>query len=113
MLLSAVDIRRLERKGHSREFFASSDSRGYFTLRNYGGFCVFYDAGRRCCKVHADRPLGCRFYPVIYDEAKGVVVDSICPAQSTVTEGQKLKRGKKVIKLLKKIDSEAKKRCSA
>jgi Fe-S-cluster containining protein len=113
MLLSTADVERLERKGYARDFFARFDSRGYVTLRNYRGYCVFYDVEKRRCKVHADRPLGCRIYPIIYDEARGVVVDNICPAQSTVTERQKLKRGKKVLKLLKKIDSEAKKRRSA
>jgi Fe-S-cluster containining protein len=113
MLLSTADIERLERKGYARESFARYDSKGYVTLRNYRGYCVFYDIEKRQCKVHADRPLGCRIYPVIYDEAKGIVVDSICHAQSIVTEKQKAKRGRKVLKLLKKIDSEAKKRCLA
>jgi hypothetical protein len=54
--------------------------------------------------------LGCRIYPVMYDEEKGIVVDSICHAQGTVTEKQKAKRGKKVLKLLEKIDAEAEKR---
>ena len=111
MLLSTADIARLERKGYSREFFTRLDSAGYVTLRNYRGNCVFYDVEKRRCKVHANRPLGCRIYPVIYDETKGViVVDNICPAQSTVTEEQKVKRGKKVLKLLDKIDVEAERR---
>jgi hypothetical protein len=50
---------------------------------------------------------------VIYDEAKGIVVDTICHAQTTVSEKQKVKRGKKVLKLLGKIDAETKKRRSA
>jgi hypothetical protein len=57
--------------------------------------------------------LGCRIYPVIYDEAKGIIVDDICPAQESVTEKQKAKRGKKVLRLLKKIDREADERRSA
>jgi Fe-S-cluster containining protein len=113
MLLSTADIERLEKKGIDREFFARLDPKGYVTLRNYRGYCVFHDREKRRCKVHADRPLGCRIYPVIYDEEKGIVVDGVCPAQSTVTEKQKAKRGKKVLKLLKKVDGEAKKRCSA
>jgi hypothetical protein len=48
----------------------------------------------------------------VYDEEKGIVVDTICPAQDTVTEKQKAKRGKKVLKLLKKIDAEAKKKAT-
>jgi Fe-S-cluster containining protein len=110
MLLSAKDIERLERKGYDRDFFVRFDSEGYATLRNYRGYCVFYDAGKRRCKVRAHRPLGCRIYPVIYDEAKGIIVDPICPSQGSVTEKQKAKRGEKVLKLLKTIDAEAKSR---
>lgn len=110
MLLATEDVERLERKGYTRNSFAKLDSKGYFTLRNYQGYCVFYDKKKRRCKVRAIRPSGCQIYPVMYDEEKGIVVDNICPAQSTMTEKQKAKRGKKVIKLLAKIDSEAKNR---
>jgi Fe-S-cluster containining protein len=113
MLLSKEDIERLERKGYGRASFALFDRAGYARLRNRQGHCVFYDVEKRRCKVRGDRPLGCRLYPVIYDEAKGIVVDNICHAQGTVSEKQKAKRGKKVLKLLEKIDAEAKKRCSA
>ena len=41
---------------------------------------------------------------------EGIVVDDICPAKGTVTEKQKAKRGKKVFKLLERIDAEAEKR---
>jgi Fe-S-cluster containining protein len=110
MLLSNADIARLERKGYSRQFFVRFDRDGYARLRNLRGCCVFYDAEKRVCKVRADRPLGCRIYPVLYDEEKGIVVDGICHAQGTVTEKQKAKRGKKVLKLLETIDAEAEKR---
>jgi len=110
MLLSAKDIERLERKGYDRDFFVRFTSEGYATLRNYRGCCVFYDAEKKRCKVRAHRPLGCRLYPVIYDEDKGIIVDPICPSHSSVTEKQKAKRGKKVLKLLETIDAEAKKR---
>jgi len=113
MLLSNEDIERLERKGYARKYFAKCDSKGYVTLRNYRGCCVFYDDEKRRCKVYSDRPLGCRIYPVIQDEAKGIVVDTICHAQGTVTEKQKAKRGRKLLKLLEKIDAEAEKRSSA
>jgi Fe-S-cluster containining protein len=113
MLLSTADIERLERKGYSKDFFVRFDRDGYAKLRNQQSCCVFYDVEKRRCKVRADRPLGCRIYPVIYDEAKGIVVDTICHAQGTVTEKQKVKRGKRVLKLLEKIDAEAKKRRSA
>jgi len=110
MLLSAKDIERLELKGYDRTFFVRFDSEGYATLRNYRGFCVFYDAEKRRCKVRAHRPLGCRIYPVIYDEGKGIIVDTICTSRGSVTEKQKEKKGEKVLKLLETIDAEAKKR---
>jgi hypothetical protein len=45
---------------------------------------------------------------VIYDEDNGIVLDSICRAQGTITEQEKVRRGKLVLKLLEKIDREAK-----
>ena len=108
MLLSAEDIERLERKGYDRDFFVRFDAEGYATLRNNRGYCVFYDAEKRHCKVRAHRPLGCRIYPAIYDENKGITVDTICPSRNSVTDKQKAKRGEKVLKLLETIDAEAK-----
>ncbi len=113
MLLSLKDIKRLESEGYDRDFFVRFDSKGYATLRNQNGHCVFYDTEKKRCKVRAHRPLGCRIYPIIYDEDNGIIVDSICPSSSSVTEKQKAKRGKKVLKLLKTIDAEAKKRRNA
>ena len=110
MLLSADDIERVERKGYDRDFFVRFDSEGYATLRNNRGYCVFYDAEKSRCKVRAHRPLGCRIYPVIYDENKGITVDTICSSRNSVTDKQKARRGKKVLKLLETIDAEAKNR---
>jgi Fe-S-cluster containining protein len=112
MLLSNEDIERLEQKGYHRDFFVRFDKEGYATLRNQDGNCVFFDPEKRTCRERANRPLGCRIYPVMHDEDKGMVIDSICPAQSTISEKQKAKKGKKVLKLLEKIDAEAEKRRS-
>jgi Fe-S-cluster containining protein len=110
MLLSNKDIARLERKGFDRDFFVCFDSDGYATLKNYRRYCVFYDLEKRRCKVRAYRPLGCLIYPVIYDEDKGIVVDTICPSCTSVTGKEKAVRGKKVLKLLETIEAEAKNR---
>ncbi len=59
------------------------------------------------CSVYADRPSGCRVYPVILDEEKGIVLDDICDSRNTITEKEKKIKGKRVIKLLEKIDNEA------
>lgn len=79
-------------------------------LRNRQGCCVFYNKKEQQCDVYASRPSGCRVYPVILDEDKGIVVDEICHAQTTISETEKALRGKRVLNLLKKIDSEAKRR---
>jgi uncharacterized protein len=110
MLLSTKDIERLEKQGYTRDFFVLFNREGYVTLRNHRGYCVFYDPEKRRCKVRAYRPEGCRIYPVVYDEDKGLTVDTICPSRNKVTDKEKMKRGEKVLKLLKTIDMEAKQR---
>jgi Fe-S-cluster containining protein len=54
-----------------------------------------------------NRPSGCRVYPVILDEDKGIVLDDICNSRNTITEKEKNIKGKRVIRLLEKIDNEA------
>lgn len=110
MLLSSGDIARLERDGHTTERFAQLGSDGYFTLRNNQGCCVFYDKEKRRCKVYLSRPSGCRIYPIIHDEERGVLIDRICPVKSMITLQEKEKKGRAVVKLLAKIDLEARSR---
>lgn len=112
MLLSNEDIERLEKKGYGKAFFARSDKNGYCFLRNLNGYCVFFDPEKQKCTERANRPLGCRIYPILFDEDKGILVDNLCPAKGTFSEKEKMKRGKKVLKLLEKIDAEATKRHS-
>ncbi len=106
MLLSAQDIARLEKKGYKKDMFVRQDNQGFSMLRNRQGSCVFYNVKERKCDVYTVRPEGCRIYPVILDEEKGIVVDSICHAQASISEQEKKRRGKLVINLLKKIDEE-------
>ncbi len=110
MLLSKADVKRLERAGYDRRKFVRYDKRGFAKVRNNRGYCVFYDAEKNRCKVYRYRPLGCRVYPVIFSEEEGIVADDICPMKGTVS-GKDLERNEeKVVKLLKRIDAEAKKR---
>jgi hypothetical protein len=41
------------------------------------------------------------------DEEKGIVLDDICGSRNTITEREKNIKGRKVIRLLERIDSEA------
>jgi Fe-S-cluster containining protein len=107
MLLSKKDIKRLEKKGFSQNQFVNYDRQGYAQLRNCEGYCVFYDRKNRQCSVYVDRPAGCRVYPVILDEETGIILDSICQSRKSITQSEKKLKGKRVMKLLEIIDSEA------
>jgi Fe-S-cluster containining protein len=110
MLLSLKDIARLEKKCASKNHFANFDEQGYAVLKNRDGYCVFYDLKKHQCNVYSDRPSGCRVYPVILDEEKGIVFDDICDSCDSITLREKKIKGKKVIKLLERIDTEAQNR---
>jgi len=107
MLLSVKDIERLLRRGLNQSYFVKFDTQGYAKLKNRKGYCVFYDCKKKRCRIYADRPLGCRVYPVILDEEEGVILDSICLSRNTVSLKEKSVKGKMVVNLLMKIDSEA------
>lgn len=109
MPLSAEDIERIEREGYRKNFFVQFEE-GYPVLRNLNNYCVFYDVENQRCRIYHSRPLGCRLYPVVYDEQKGIVVDAICSAKGTGNEEKIARRGLKVIKLLQKMDAEAENR---
>jgi len=50
--------------------------------------------------------LGCRLYPVVYVEEKGVALDELCPMRHTVSEGEFKRKARILKKLLKKIERE-------
>ena len=110
MLLSEADIKRLINVGYKAENFVVYDKKGYAKLRNAGKYCVFYNAEKQLCKVYKYRPLGCRIYPVIFVEGKGVVVDDLCPSKHTVSTAELQRKGRILRKLLERIDVEAEKR---
>jgi uncharacterized protein len=112
MLLSQQDISLLEMKGFVKSYFVKFDRQGYALLKNRDGYCVFYDLCKKQCSVYSDRPLGCRVYPVILDEEKGIVFDDICDSRDTISEKEKNYKGKIVVNLLKRVDAEAEKRRS-
>ena len=112
MLLAEKDIKRLVNRGFSKGFFVKLDNKGYAQLKNRKGYCVFYDAKKHRCGVYVDRPSGCRVYPVILDEEKGIILDEICQSRNTVTDAEISVKGRRVIRLLERIDDEATKRRS-
>jgi Fe-S-cluster containining protein len=112
MLLCEDDIKRLEKAGYTKERFARFDKQGYAKLRNTRGYCFFYKTETHRCSAYELRPLGCRIYPVIYGEEDAIIVDDLCPQKRTVSDKEMAGKGKKVTRLLAKIDLEAKSRNS-
>lgn len=107
MMLSYADVERLERAGYNRHEFVRYDRHGFVRLRNRRGFCVFYNAEKRRCRIYKHRPLGCRVYPVIFSKQEGIIVDDLCPTRNTVSKTELERKGKKLMKLLERIDAEA------
>jgi Fe-S-cluster containining protein len=110
MLLSNRDIRLLERAGYDRKEFVRLDKQGFAKLRNHLGFCTFYNTKRHRCNVYRHRPLGCRIYPVFYIEDEGPALDNLCPMKSTVSERELERKAGELLGLLRRIDSQARKR---
>jgi len=107
MMLSNADVERLERVGYNKQKFMRYDRKGLAKLKNSRGLCIFYDAEKSRCKTYGRRPSGCRIYPVIYSEKEGIMVDELCPMKNTISKIELRTKGRKVMKLLQIIDSEA------
>ncbi len=76
MTLTLDEVGRLEARGH-RGFFRETEQ-GELQLVNRHGRCVFLRGA--VCAVYADRPEGCRLYPLILDrDIDRVVRDDFCP----------------------------------
>jgi len=77
MPLLKKDIERIKRLGFDYDYFVVNRD-GWLQLKNYDGRCVFNDGKR--CSIYEDRPEGCKFYPIIYDEDKNcATLDEDCP----------------------------------
>ena len=75
MVLTRSDIKRIERAGY-RGFYRHS--RGFYKLKNIRGKCIFLGEDN-LCRIYSIRPKGCRVYPLIYDQERGVTLDPLCP----------------------------------
>lgn len=84
MPLTEDDIARLVALGHDRAAFVTYSEEGTAQLNavppaEAGGArpCFFLQAGK--CGVYADRPAGCRIYPLVLNEKMRLVRDDECP----------------------------------
>ncbi len=104
MLLSERDIRLIEKKisNITRHEFTELNAKGIYQLKNTDNNCVFLDITSKICTIYEIRPQGCRFYPIIYDNAeKNCIYDEECPRVSRFYLARK--KFKKVCNDIKKF----------
>jgi Fe-S-cluster containining protein len=107
MLLSKTDIKRIKKTGYKTKDFVLIDTSGFAKLRNTRGHCFFYQPNGRRCSVYDVRPTGCRIYPIIYSMEEGVIVDDFCPRWKTVPKCEIDSQKSKLLKFLRKVDTQA------
>ncbi|MGC8544132.1 MAG: YkgJ family cysteine cluster protein [Vulcanisaeta sp.] len=93
MELLPEDIERITSLGYRLEDFAVFDGE-IWRLRNVDGHCVFLNPQTMECTIYEDRPIGCRLYPLVYDDVEGPYIDRECPAWNTVDKSEINRLGK-------------------
>ena len=91
MLLLEDDVKRIAGLGFKESSFAV-ESDGFKMLKNSSsGRCVFHDGKK--CEIYANRPAGCKLYPIIFDEdLNHPVKDGLCPYRDEFQLSSKAKR---------------------
>ncbi|MBD3193099.1 MAG: YkgJ family cysteine cluster protein [Candidatus Heimdallarchaeota archaeon] len=85
MILSLKDITRITALGFKIKDFCYLDEQGFYRLRNVNGVCFFLK--NRKCSIYEHRPIGCRFYPIIFDfENDQAILDLDCPLIKEVSQ---------------------------
>lgn len=84
MPLTDDDISRLEALGHARAAFVTWSAEGTAQLATVdasegmpGRPCFFLKENQ--CSVYAERPQGCRIYPLVLNERSRLMRDEDCP----------------------------------
>ncbi|MFW9879601.1 MAG: YkgJ family cysteine cluster protein [Candidatus Thorarchaeota archaeon] len=70
MILSQQDIKLIKINNSynlRNQDFVFKNSNEQFQLKNFGGNCVFFNYYAKNCNIYKFRPIGCRFYPLIFD----------------------------------------------
>lgn len=111
MQLSVQDIKRLERLGYNRKEFTIM-KKGFRSLRNLNDVCFFFDPESKHCKVYANRPEGCRFYPIVYSlsDKKPIIDNEVCRNTSTITISELERASPDLTRLIKRIIEESRRR---
>ncbi len=87
MLLANEDVTRIEAQTSLPRQKFSYLKEGYLYLKNKGKYCIFLAPETRRCSIYEIRPIGCRYYPVIYDPfSKKCVLDKDCTNKGNIPE---------------------------
>lgn len=82
MILSLEEIENISKNlpdSHKNEKFYEYDGQ-YYRLINVNGNCVFFLPEEKKCLIYSFRPMGCRFYPMIFDlDSNSCILDNECP----------------------------------
>ncbi len=93
MELLPEDIERIIKLGYRLTDFAVFDGE-MWRLRNVDGHCIFLNPQTMQCTIYENRPIGCRLYPLVYDDVEGPYIDKECPAWNTVGRNEINRLGK-------------------
>jgi Fe-S-cluster containining protein len=86
MPLSPSDVLRLAARSGQHPNAFSRESDGIRILINTeAGACTFLSPDG-LCTVYADRPIGCRTYPLILDAEDEAFLDELCPHRADFPE---------------------------
>lgn len=73
-----IRIQEFVTPDRSSSFYIEENGNKY--LKNIDDHCYFFDITTKKCKIYDIRPLGCRFYPMVYDiDYNKCILDSDCP----------------------------------
>ncbi|MHA1268375.1 MAG: YkgJ family cysteine cluster protein [Candidatus Helarchaeota archaeon] len=110
MELCVNEVSKIEGLGYFRKDFTIIDN-GILKLKNIDGHCYFFDVLNKECKIYYNRPLGCRFYPIILNEKSKCKIDEYCSCYEKNKIIQIPKREcEKLKKYIKVLDSEIRNR---
>lgn len=95
MLLANEDVERIKKQTNLPIQKFSYIKDGYLYLKNKKmkgkkiknkkKYCVFLNYETKKCSIYVIRPIGCRYYPIIYDPfLKNCIVDKDCTNKENV-----------------------------
>lgn len=93
MILSKKDCETILENGQELQAihdFAFLNEEGFYQLKNIDEHCVFFNIDQKKCEIYEYRPMGCRFYPMIFDlSLRKCDLDEECPNKEHIYPSKK------------------------